>query len=113
MSKRSVPLSSHPVMDTPSITFPTSVAKAMRLSFGLEITGYLSSVRFAAGELSLQGFVFGDREQRFEDGAYIVTSIVLHSQELEGLLAVQTLRSVYVVCDWAGDYVRTAAKFHH
>ena len=113
MVKSRVPLSSCPVEDTPVITMPSSVAKAMQLSFGVEITGYLSSVRYEAGELSLKGIVFGDRERRFEDGSSIITSIVLDSQELQGFLVVRTLRSVYVVCDWAGDCAREHSKTRH
>jgi len=85
----------------------------MQLSFGIEITGYLSSVRYGPGELSLNGIVFGDSERRFEDGSSIITSIVLDSHELQGFSLVRSLNSVYVVTDWAGGCARAAKKTHH
>lgn len=96
MVKSRVPLSSCPVEETPAITIPSSVAKAKQRSFGVEITGFLSSVRYGAGELSLKGIVFGDRERRFEDGSSIITSIVLDSQELHGFLVVQKIGRAHV-----------------
>ena len=91
----------------------SNVAKAMQRSFGVEITGYLSSVRYEAGELSLKGIVFGDREGRSADGSSVITSTALDSQELQGFLVVRTLRSVYVVCDWAGDCAGENSKTRH
>ncbi|POF95183.1 hypothetical protein BGP83_20075 [Pseudomonas putida] len=85
----------------------------MQAELGLEITGYLSSVKYGTGELFLRGIVFGDREKRFDDGELIRTSIIMASQEIQGYLVVQTLNSRYVVCDWAGDGARGCSKALH
>ncbi|MCE1003087.1 hypothetical protein LU656_20470, partial [Pseudomonas sp. NMI1173_11] len=77
MVKRSAPLSTHKPVDTPPSSIPSSVTKAMQAELGLEITGYLSSVKYGTGELFLRGIVFGDREKRFDDGELIRTSIIM------------------------------------
>lgn len=85
----------------------------MQIDFGLEITGYLSSVEYGTGELFLKGIVFGDRGKRFDDGDPICTSIIMGAQEIQARLVVQTLSSRYVVCDWAGDGARGSSKSQH
>lgn len=113
MVKRSAPLSTHKSVDTPPSAIPSSVTKAMQAGLGLEIAGYLSSVVYGPGERFLRGVVFGDREKRFDDGELIRTSIIMASQETRGYLVVQTLNSLYVVCDWAGEGGRGGSKALH
>ncbi|MFJ2550191.1 hypothetical protein ACIOVF_27540 [Pseudomonas sp. NPDC087612] len=113
MVKRSAPLSTHKPVVTPPSAIPTSVTKAMQAEVGLEITGYLSSVEYGPGERFLRGVVFGDREKRFDDGEPIRTSVIMTSQKIQGYLVVQTLNSLYVVCDWAGDGARGCSKALH
>ncbi|WP_422422197.1 hypothetical protein [Pseudomonas sp. GZD-222] len=113
MVKRSVPLATHKPVDTPPSAIPKSVSKAMQAELNLEITGYLSSVEYGPGERFLRGVVFGDREKRFDDGEPIRTSVIMTSQEIQGYLVVQTLNSLYVVCDWAGDGARGCSKALH
>ncbi len=113
MARNRVSLSTRPVDDAPTARMPSSVVKAMQVPFGLQITAYLSSVQYGPGELYLQGVIFSDREQRFEDGASIRTSIIMSAQEIQGFFVVRTLSSLYVVCDWAGDAARESSKSKH
>jgi len=113
MAKNRVPLSSCLATDRPSVTLPGNVVKAMQIPFEIEVTALLWSVRLEPGELSPEGTIFGDREQRFEDGASTVTPLVLSSQELQGFLVVHTLRSVYVVCDWSRSSANRVSETQH
>ncbi|WEK31558.1 MAG: hypothetical protein P0Y58_05000 [Candidatus Pseudomonas phytovorans] len=113
MARNRVPLSTRPVDEASGATMPSSVVKAMQVPFDLEVTAYLSSVQYGPGELYLQGVIFNDREQRFEDGASIRTSIIMAAQEIHGFFVVRTLSSLYVVCDWAGDAAREISKAKH
>lgn len=111
--RRRTPLSSSKIVDSPLAAMPSSVKKAMQIDFGWEITAYLSSVEYGAGELYLEGIVFRDREKRFDDGDPIRTSIIMGSEQIQGYLVVQTLSSRYVVCDWAGDGASGNSKTQH
>lgn len=113
MGKRRESLSSYKVVDTPPSAVPRSVAAARAIQFGFDVTAYLSFVEYGPGELSLIGLVFGDRGRRFDDGDRIRTSIIMRSEEIQGYLVVQTLSSLYVVCDWAGYSARGASKARH
>ncbi|MNJ64594.1 hypothetical protein D3C77_605540 [compost metagenome] len=113
MVKRRAQLSTHKAVYTPPSAIPSSVAKAMQTELGVDITAYLSSVEYGAEERFLRGIVFGDREKRFDDGELIRTSIIMVSQKVQGYLVVQTLNSLYVVCDWAGDGARGCSKAQH
>ncbi|WP_256585740.1 hypothetical protein [Pseudomonas sp. 02C 26] len=113
MVKRRTPLSSSKIVDTPLAAMPSSVIKAMQIDFRWEITAFLSSVEYGSGQLFLMGFVFSDREKRFDDGDPIRTSFIMGSQEIQGYLVVQTLSSRYVVCDWAGEGARGGSKVPH
>lgn len=106
MVRRRTPLSSSKIVDSPLAAMPSSVKKAMQIDFGWEITAFLSSVEYGTGEFFLQGIVFRDREQRFDDGDPIRTSIIMGSEQIQGYLVVQTLSSRYVVCDWASHCAR-------
>ncbi|MNJ68727.1 hypothetical protein D3C77_649990 [compost metagenome] len=85
----------------------------MQTEFELAISAYLSSTSYGEAELYLKGLVFGDREKRFDDGDPICTSIIMGTQVIQGYLVVQTLNSLYVVCDWAGNGARGSSKAQH
>ena len=112
MAKARPPLSTVRVTETLPSAIPSTVARAMQLVTG-EITAYLSSVEYGAGELFLKGIVFGDRERRFDDGDRICTSAVVTYEEHQGYLVARTLNSTYVVCDWAAEGARGGSKSLH
>ena len=113
MVRSRTPLSSSKIVDAPLAAMPSSVKKAMQIDFGWKITAYLSCVEYGAGELYLQGIVFRDRENRFDDGDPIRTSIIMASEQIQGYLVVQTLSSRYVVCDWAGKGAEGSCRSQH
>ncbi|CAH0649914.1 MULTISPECIES: hypothetical protein [Pseudomonas] len=113
MVRRRTPLSSSKIVDAPLAAMPSSVKQAMQIDFGREITAFLSSVEYGTGELFLEGIVFRDRENRFDDGDPIRTSIIMSSEEIQGYVVVQTLSSRYVVCDWASHGARENSSIQH
>ncbi|WEK29666.1 MAG: hypothetical protein P0Y58_22645 [Candidatus Pseudomonas phytovorans] len=113
MIKKRAPLSTRHTFDDPAVTMPRTVSKAMEASFGIPITAYLSAAVFGAGELYIEGFVFKDNGKRFDDGDRIRTSILMSSHTVEGYLVVQTLRSTYVICDWAGVHATDQTGLKH
>jgi hypothetical protein len=81
-----------------SVLLPTKVVSAMKVDFGLQITGYL--ICAAAEGLRLVGIVFGDSTGRFADGHSIRTSMVLSQEVIHGYVIAETLNSRYVICGW-------------
>ncbi|MNJ23798.1 hypothetical protein D3C77_181930 [compost metagenome] len=61
MTERRTPLSTRKTTDASPSAMPSSVVKAMQIDFGMELTGYLSSVEYGAGDQILRGIVFSDR----------------------------------------------------
>lgn len=102
MAKKRAPLSTCKAGHDQAVSLPTSLAKAMKVDFGVPITAYISAAAYGAGDMYLEGVVFGDRAARFDDGDTIRTSIIMNSETIGGFLVVQTLSSIYVVCDFLG-----------
>lgn len=112
MAKARPPLSTVRVTETVPSAIPNTVASAMQLVTE-EITAYLSSVEYVAGELFLKGIVFGDRKRRFNDGDRVCTSTIVTYEEHQGYQVARTLNSTYVVCDWAAEGARGGSKSLH
>lgn len=110
--RRRIPLSSYKAAEVPPAAIPSTVAKAM-VAITTNVTAYLSSVEYGAGELFLKGVVFGDQEKRFNDGDTICTSVIRRTLHVDGYLVVETLNSSYVVCDWGGEGGRGSSKSTH
>lgn len=79
---------------------PTIVATAMKIDFGVQISGYLIYV--VPDPLGMIGVIYGDDRGRFADGRSIRTSRKVASSTIEGYEVVQTLNSRYVICSWSG-----------
>ncbi len=93
-------LHSEVIADIPvAVGIPAKVAAAMKIEFGFRVTGYLvCAVREGLGMI---GVVYGDEKGRFANGHSIRTSAVLDAEVIQGYVVVQTLNSLYVICDWA------------
>ncbi|WP_122388410.1 hypothetical protein [Pseudomonas syringae group genomosp. 3] len=79
---------------------PTIVATAMKIDFGVQISGYLICV--VPDPLGMIGVIYGDDRGRFADGRSIRTSRRVASSTIEGYEVVQTLNSRCVICSWSG-----------
>ncbi len=113
MGKKRVTLSTCKVDQNHAVTWPSSVAKAKQTDFGVPVTAYISAAAYGAGDMYLEGVVFGDREGRFDDGDTIRTSIIMSSETIGGFLVVQTLSSLHVVCDFLGGRFSDTSIANH
>jgi len=113
MAEKRAPLSTRHVDQDAPASVPKTVAKAMKIDFGVPVTAYISAAAYGSGDIFLEGLVFADRECRFDDGDIIRTSIILDSRTVEGFLVVRTLSSLYVVCDWRGGRVSETSIAGH
>lgn len=80
--------------------------KALTVSWPVPIAGFLTGARFDCG--SLIGVVWHHRKaglngSKFADGHLIVTSMVVSFREYDDYYLFKTLRSYYVVVDFAAD----------
>lgn len=113
MSKKRALLSTCNADQNPAATLPTSVVKAMQADFGMPVTAFISAAAYGPGNIYLEGVVFGDRAGRFDDGDTIRTSIIMNSIVIKGFFVVQTLSSLYVVCDWLGGKFSETSISNH
>lgn len=79
---------------------PTIVASAMKIDFGVQISGYLICV--VPESPRMIGVIYGDDRRRFENGRSIRTSRLVASSTIKGYVVAQTLNSRYVICSWGG-----------
>lgn len=80
---------------------PRIVREAQQLHFPMQITGYLLNVELLPNE-ALRGYVFSDTKERFEDGTYISTALVIDIRvDLSRHVARTVSDSYYVICNYS------------
>lgn len=102
-------------VETKPVDIPASVERAIKINFGVPITGYLCCALFDHGINCLVGIVFRESRGRFEDGATIRTSTLIRKAEHGDYMLFETIGgSRYVICDWAqeGGSPRFAGVLH-